>query len=88
MAEEDLLTKARQICVDYANENPEYLDDPEWELDDFHISDTRVVLGNWTVQIRTREGSRFRYEVIFDKRKKETKLIVFKKSDEEVYSNG
>lgn len=89
MAEENLILKARELVLEYVNENlPASEEGLLVELNEIHVLLTRQVLRNWSLIITTSFPNDHIYEVRIDNFKNEIRLMVFGKTDLITYPHG
>jgi hypothetical protein len=82
MGEEDFLTKARWIVLEYFNNHSD-LDDAAMVFDDTEIiSASKRENGDWQVTVTTQVPDDLHYEVIHDEDVEETYIRVYRKIDQ------
>lgn len=78
MAEEDLLLKAREIVLKFANEHSE--DNDVYgviALDEIHVIHISNIQSSWVIILDTSFPAKHMYKVTYNKHKKETTLRVY-----------
>ena len=76
---EEMLTKARSIVMDYFNERVEKTDNTKITLDDVYVVWFCKTLQNWKAMVSTTVSDGMYYEVTYNGDKKETYLDAYKK---------
>lgn len=76
---EEMLTKARSIVMDYFNERVEKTDNTKITLDDVFVVWFCKTLQNWKAMVSTTVSDGMYYEVTYNGDKKETYLDAYKK---------
>lgn len=74
-----LQKKAKQLVVDYYNDNVEITDEAQITQDNVYIVWFSKTLQNWKAMISTTVSDGMYYEVTYNGDKKETYLDVYKK---------
>lgn len=81
MCNTDMLTRARQLVVDYFNKNVDVTDGKQITLDDVFVVWFSKTLQNWKALVSTTVSDGMYYEITHNGDKGETYLDAYKKWD-------
>lgn len=81
MCNTDMLTRARQLVVDYFNKHVDVTDDKQITLDDVFVVWFSKTLQNWKALVSTTVSDGMYYEITHNGDKGETYLDAYKKWD-------
>lgn len=81
MCNTDMLTRARQLVVDYFNKHVDVTDDKQITLDDVFVVWFSKTLQNWKALASTTVSDGMYYEITHNGDKGETYLDAYKKWD-------
>jgi len=76
---EEMMTKAKSIVMNYFNERVEKTDNTKITLDDIYVVWFCKTLQNWKAMVSTTVSDGMYYEVTYNGDKKETYLDAYKK---------
>ena len=76
---EEMMTKAKSIVMNYFNERVEKTDNTKITLDDVYVVWFCKTLQNWKAMVSTTVSDGMYYEVTYNGDKKETYLDAYKK---------
>lgn len=81
MCNTDMLTRARQLVVDYFNKHVDVTDDKQITIDDVFVVWFSKTLQNWKALVSTTVSDGMYYEITHNGDKGETYLDAYKKWD-------